>query len=148
MIGHLYTLLFVGGAVAPPATPPGAGKGKSLADHESEWASRKAWDAVEQAQQEPAQVRRRVRRQAAREVYFADPLPDVARVYVDRLKAEKEAAQLAEMRALLDLQAQTSAVQAEIARAAVQMARRKQEQAAQQLEEFDVMYVAAVLANA
>ena len=147
MIGHLYTLLFVGGAVAPLVTP-GAGKGKSLAEHEAEWASRKAWDAVEQAQQEPAQVRRRVRRQAAREVYFADPLPDVARVYVDRLKAEKDAAQLAEMRALLDLQAQTSAVQAEIARAAVQMARRKQQQAAQQLEEFDVMYVAAVLASA
>ena len=146
MIGHLYTLLFVGGGVAPQ--PTGAGKGKSLAEHEAEWASRRAWDAVEQAQQEPAQVRRRVRRQAAREVYFADPLPDVARVYVDRLKAEKEAAQLAEMRALLDLQAQTSAVQAEIARAAVQMARRKQQQAAQQLEEFDVMYVAAVLASA
>ena len=141
-------LALVGSGVEPPALPVGAGKGKSLADHEAEWSSRRAWEAVEAAQQEPAQVRRRVRRQAARTVYFTDPLPDVARVYVDRLKAEKEAAQLAEMRALLDLQAQTSAVQAEIARAAVQMARRKQEQAAQQLEEFDVMYVAAVLASA
>jgi hypothetical protein len=132
-------LALVGGAVT---TPTGAGRGRrTLADYEREWAQ-KPLDEL------PAQERRRVKRQAAREVYMAPPLPDVAQVYVDRLKAEKEAAQLAEFRALLDLQAQTSTVQAEIARAAVQMARKKQAEAAQALEEFDVMYVAAILAEA
>lgn len=124
-----------------------AGKG-SLADYEAEWALKRAQDAIEKAQGEPAKVRRRVRRQAAREVYFAPPLPDVAQVYVERLKAERYEAELAEMRALLDLSSQASAVKADVARAAVQMARKKQADAAQALEEFDVMYVAAILAEA
>ena len=124
-----------------------AGKG-SLADYEAEWALKRAQDAIEKAQGEPSKVRRRVRRQAARDVYFAPPLPDVALVYVDRLKAERHEAELAEMRALLDLSSQASAVKAEVARAAVQMAQKKQADAAQALEEFDVMYVAAILAEA
>lgn len=124
-----------------------AGKG-SLADYEAEWALKRAQDAIEKAQGESSKVRRRVRRQAAREVYFAPPLPDVALVYVERLKAERYEAELAEMRALLDLSSQASAVKAEVARAAVQMARKKQADAAQALEEFDVMYVAAILAEA
>jgi hypothetical protein len=120
----------------------GAGKGsKTLADYEREWQD-KPLDEL------PAKVRRIVKRQAAREVYFATPLPDVALVYVERLKAERYEAELAEMRALLDLSAQTSAVKAEVAKAAVQMARKKQADAAQALEEFDVMYVAAILAEA
>ena len=126
----------------------GAGKGGSLADYEAEWALKRAQDAIEKAQGESSKVRRRVRRQAAREVYFAPPLPDVAQVYVERLKAERYEAELAEMRALLDLSSQASAVKAEVARAAVQMARKKQAAAAQALEEFDVMYVAAILAEA
>jgi hypothetical protein len=122
----------------------GAGKGgRTLADYEREWQN-KPIEAL------PAKVRRLVKRQAARDVYFAPPvqLPEIAQVYVDRLKAERYAAELAEMRALLDLSSQASAVRAEVARAAVQMARKKQADAAQALEEFDVMYVAAILAEA
>jgi stress response protein YsnF len=124
----------------------GAGKGgRTLADYEREWQS-KPIEAL------PAKVRRLVKRQAAREVYFQPPadaqLPDVARAYVDRLKAERYTAELAEMRALLDLASQASAVRAEVARAAIQIARKKQADAAQALEEFDVMYVAAILAEA
>lgn len=147
MIGHLYTLLLVGGGTAAPPVASGAGKGSSLADYEAEWARKRAEQALEAAQDAPAQVRRRIKREAARKIYF-DPLPDVAQVYVERLKAEKEAAKLAEMRALLDLAAQTSAIQAEIARAAVLMAQRKRAEAERAIEEFDVMYVAAILAEA
>lgn len=137
-------LLLFRGASAPVtgnAVPAGHG---TLADAEAEWASRPVQEAIEQ----PAKVRRRIKREAARAEYFSDPLPDVARAYVDRLQAEKASAVVAEMRALLDLQAQTSTVRADIARAAVVMARKKQAHAAQQLEEFDVMYVATILANA
>jgi hypothetical protein len=109
---------------------------------------KRAQEAIEKAQGQTARVRRRVRRQAAREVYFAPPLPDVAHVYVEHLKAERYEAELAEMRALLDLSYQASAASAEVARAAVQIARKKQADAAQALEEFDVMYVAAILAEA
>ena len=144
MIGSLYTLLLVGGGAVAPTGPTPAGR-SSLADYEREWEGRR--QALEQAKDAPAQVRRRIKRQAAREAYFAPALPDVAQVYVDRLKAEREAAQVAEFKALLDLAAQTSAVQADIARAAVVMAQRKQAAAAQALEEFDVMYVAAILAS-
>lgn len=135
-------LALTGGDVVPPPSQIGAGRGsKTLADYEREWQD-KPLDEL------PAKARRIVKRQAAREVYFAPPLPDVARVYVERLKAERYEAELAEMRALLDLSAQTSAVRGEVARAAVQMARKKQADAAQALEEFDVMYVAAILAEA
>jgi ABC-type amino acid transport system permease subunit len=120
----------------------GAGVGsKTLAEYEAEWRDR----PIEEL---PAKVRRLVKRKAAREVYFADPLPEVAQVYVDRLKGQRYQAELAEMRALLDLSAQVSETQADIARAAVQMARKKQAEAAQALEEFDVMYVATILAEA
>lgn len=136
-------LLLFGAVHAPPAIAVPAGHG-TLADAEADWAARKVQEAVA----EPAKVRRRLTREAARATYFAEPLPDVARVYVERLQAEKASAELAEMRALLDLQAQTSTVRAGIARAAVVMARKKQARAAQQLEEFDVMYVAAILAGA
>lgn len=124
------------------AVQTGAGKGsKTLADYEREWLNK----PIEEL---PAKARRLAKRQAAREVYFAPPLPDVAQVYVERLKAERYEAELAEMRALLDLSSQASAVKADVARAAVQMARKKQADAAQALEEFDVMYVAAILAEA
>lgn len=139
-------LLALAATVAPPVAS-GAGKGSSLADYEVEWSRKRAEQALEAAQDSPAQVRRRIKREAARKVYF-DPPPDVAKVYVDRLKAEKEAAKLAEMRALLDLAAQTSAIQAEIARAAVLMAQKKRAEAERAIEEFDVMYVAAILAEA
>ena len=127
--------------VIPPAVAVPAGHG-TLADAEAEWRK------VEAADEQPAKVRRKVKREAARATYFTDPLPDVAQVYVARLQAEKASAEFAEMRALLDLQTQTSTVRADIARAAVVMARKKQAQAAQQLEEFDVMYIASILANA
>ena len=55
---------------------------------------------------------------------------------------------MAETKALLDLMVTTSGVRAEIARAAARIARRQAEEAARLIEEFDVMYVAAVLAEA
>jgi hypothetical protein len=135
LTGQAATFGYVSGSV-------GAGKGsKTLAEYEAEWRDR----PIEEL---PAKVRRLVKRKAAREVYFADPLPEVAQVYVDRLKGQRYQAELAEMRALLDLSAQVSETQADIARAAVQMARKKQAEAAQALEEFDVMYVATILAEA
>jgi hypothetical protein len=148
MAGSASIVVTATGTLTAVSLNVAAGKGGSLADYEAEWALKRAQEAIEKAHGASSQVRRRVRRQAAREVYFAPPLPDVAQVYVERLKAERYEAELAEMRALLDLSAQTSSVKAEVAKAAVQMARKKQADAAQALEEFDVMYVAAILAEA
>lgn len=122
------------------------GAGKTLADYEAEWALNRAQEAIEKAKAAPAQVRRRIKREAAREVYFKPPAEIQAKA--DTLKAQRELAQLAEMRALLDLAATTSAAQAEIARIAVEMARRKRAEAEAAIEELDVMYVAAILAEA
>jgi hypothetical protein len=137
-------LLALTAAVAVAAQ--GAGKGSTLADYEAEWARKRTQEAVEQTEQAPAQVRRRIRREAAREVYFKPPAEIQAKA--DTLKAQRELAQLAEMRALLDLAATTSAAQAEIARIAVEMAKRKRAEAEAAIEELDVMYVAAILAEA
>lgn len=135
-------LLLFRGAASVVAAPVVGGRGsKTLADYEAEWRDR----PIEEL---PAKARRLVKRKAAREVYFSEPLPEGAQVYVDRLKGQRYQAELAEMRALLDLSAQVSETQAEIARAAVQMARKKRAEAAQALEEFDVMYVATILAEA
>ena len=143
MIGHLYTLLLVGSGTAPPAptiTPAGRGR-RTLAEWEADWAKR-----VENKPVTP-KAKRRLKREAAREVYF-DPLPDVAQAYIERLKAEQEAARLAEFRALLDLQVEASQVQRDIAHAALLMAQRQYEETKRRIEEFDVMYVAAILAEA
>lgn len=127
-------------------TALGNGAGKSLAEYEAEWAFKRAQEAIEKAQGKPAQVRRRIKREVAREVYFKTPAEVQAKA--DTLKAQREIAQLAEMRALLDLAATTSAAQAEIARIGVEMARRKKAEADAAIEEFDVMYIAAILAGA
>ncbi len=137
-------LLALTAAVAVAST--GAGKGSSLADYEAEWARKRAQEAVEQAETVPAQARRRIKREAARQVYFKPPAEIQAQA--DTLRAQREIAQLAEMRALLDLAATTSAAQAEIARIAVEMARKKKAEAQRLMEELDVMYVAAILAEA
>lgn len=134
-------LLALTAAVAPPPVVAGKG-GKTLAEYEAEWAN---------SPPQTAQERRRLKREAARKVYlepFKPELPDVAQAYIDRLKAELDAARTAEIAALLDLRAQTSAVQADIARAAVLMAEKRRADIARQIEEFDVMYVAAILAEA
>jgi hypothetical protein len=138
MIGHLYTLLLVGGSEAPAI--PKAGKGRTLAEIEAEWAKTRE-------ETQPKKAARKARTKIVREVYFA-PRDEVATAYVDRLKQEREAAQLAEMRALLDLQAETGRVSAEIARAALELARQQARETQRRLEEFDVIYVAAMLAEA
>jgi membrane protein involved in colicin uptake len=141
MIGHLYTLLFVSGEEV--ATPK-AGKGsrKTLADYEVEWANA-------EKQPEATQARRRIKREAARVLYTETiALPPEQRARLTDLQARKEAATLAETKALLDLMVTTSGVRAEIARAAARIARRQAEEAARLIEELDVMYVAAVLAEA
>ena len=122
-----------------PAVVTG-GIGRTLAYYEAQWARRGTKDA-------PAKERRQAKRQAARAVYFPPPLPDVAREYVERLKTEREEAKKAEFQALMDLASKPSEIHADIARAAVLMAQRKQAAAAQALEEFDVMYVAAILGS-
>lgn len=124
-----------------------AGKGSTLADHEAEWALKRAHEAIEKAQGESSQVRRRVRRQAAREVYF-QPLPDVAQQYVDGLKAKVEAARVVEIRALMDLGDESRVIRQEIAQAAVALAKARRLEAERAIEEFDVMYVATILASA
>lgn len=136
--GQAGTFGYVSGVVGVVAA--GAGS-KSLAEYEAEWRDRPT-------EGPPAKVQKRATIKAAREVYFPAYLPDVAQVYVDRLKAQKESARVAEVRAWLDLQEQTSALRADIARAAISMAQRKQAKAKRELEEFDVMYVAAVLESA
>ena len=128
-------LALLGASVVVGPTP--AGHGTRLADYEQQWS--------QQEQVEPAPVvRPKAKRRA--EVHTLNALPEVARVYVDRLKAERDEARTDEIRALMALGSEATAIRVEVTRAAAEFARRKQEAAAQALEEFDVMYVAAILA--
>lgn len=141
-----YLLTGFEGTFAYSGASTGAGKGKTLADYETEWALQRANEAIDRAQKAPSQERRRIKRQAAREVYFKAPAE--IQQQSDQLKARRDIAQIAEIRALLDMAAAQSSAQAEIARVAVDMARKKKREADAAIEEFDVMYVAAVLAEA
>lgn len=125
-----------------------AGRGSRLADYEAQWATRRVQEALEAVESAPtSRARRRAKREAAREVYF-EPLPDVAQQYVDGLKAKVEAARVVEIRALMDLGDESRVIRQEIAQAAVALAKARRLEAERAIEEFDVMYVATILASA
>lgn len=129
-------------------TVSSAGHGSRLADYEAQWANKRVQQALDAVEHAPtSKARRRAKREAAREVYFA-PLPDVAQVYVDGLKQKVEAARIAELRALMDLGDESRKIRQDIAQAAVVLAQRQRMEAERAIEEFDVMYVATILANA
>ena len=139
MIGSLYTLLLVGASAA--VTPVPAGHGSRLADYEQQWLRQETREQV-QAPKPKAKPK------AKAETHKPNALPEPVQQYVDKLQADYDSARTAEIRALMDLGSQARAIREEVTLAAIEHARRKQAAAAQAIEEFDVIYVAAILATA